>query len=163
MPKAKPADVDIRWRMVIGRSSGTSSPSCNHLQVGELGDELRDGIVELPLALFVEGHHGDGDDRFGHRGDAEDGVFPQRLTAFERLIAVAAEFHELAMAGDHHADSGIVTGIDFCLHRVVKTVQALGREADRRGGSLRKGNRCHDTLRAKFGDVADACEVRLDP
>ncbi|HTQ17771.1 MAG TPA: hypothetical protein VML93_10635, partial [Mycobacterium sp.] len=29
-----------------------------HLQVGELANERRYGVVELPLALFVEGHHG---------------------------------------------------------------------------------------------------------
>ena len=51
-----------------------------HLQIGELGNELRDGIVELPLAFFIEEQHCDGDDRFGHRGDAEDGVFSQRFS-----------------------------------------------------------------------------------
>jgi hypothetical protein len=47
-----------------------------HLQIGELGNELGDGIVELPFALFVEGHHRGADDRFGHRCNTENGVFP---------------------------------------------------------------------------------------
>jgi hypothetical protein len=48
----------------------------HHLQIRELGNKLGDGVVELPLALFVQGHHRGGDDRLGHRGDAENGVFP---------------------------------------------------------------------------------------
>ena len=101
-----------------------------HLQIGELRDELRDRIVELPFAFFIQEQHGDGDDRFGHRSDAVDGVFPQRFTASERLIAVAPRFNELAMPSDHHADSGIVTGIDLRLHCAVEAVQALRREAN---------------------------------
>src|ERR1700678_1487902 len=98
-PKARPAEDAMRWRMVIGRSSGTSLPSCNTSKSDEFRDELRDGIVELPFALFIEEQHGYGDDRFSHRRDAVDGVFAQRFTASQHLIAVAPELYQLAVAG----------------------------------------------------------------
>ncbi len=101
-----------------------------HLQIGELWDERRDGIVELPLAFFIEEQHCDGDDRFGHRSDAEDGVFSQRFPGSQRLTAVATELHELSMAGDHHAYSGVMAGIDLGLHGAVEAVQAFRTEAD---------------------------------
>jgi hypothetical protein len=101
-----------------------------YFQICELGNESGNGIVELPLAFFIKLEHGHGDGRLGHGGDAVDGVLPQRLTAPKRLIAVAPRLHELAMARDHHADSGIMAGIDLRLHCAVETVQALRREAN---------------------------------
>ena len=102
----------------------------HHLQMRELRDERRDLIVELPLALLVEGHHGDRDDRLGHRSDAEDGIFAEGLRAFEPLTAIAAELHQLAVTGDHNADAGVVAGVDLRLHGTIHAIQALGREAD---------------------------------
>src|SRR5580658_3422060 len=82
-PKAKPAEDAMRWRIVMGRSRGTSSPSFKTLRSANSGMNFVDGIVELPLTLFIEEQHCDGNDRFRHRRDAEDGVLPQRLTTFE--------------------------------------------------------------------------------
>jgi hypothetical protein len=84
------------------------------------------------LPLFIEEQHCDGDDRFGHRGNAVDGVFAQRLTPFKGLVAIEAGLYELAVAGNHDTDPGIMTSINFFLHRVIKAVQALSRESDRR-------------------------------
>jgi hypothetical protein len=40
------------------------------------------------------------------------------------------ELHKLAMAGNHHADSGVMAGVDLRLHRAVEMVQTLWREAE---------------------------------
>jgi hypothetical protein len=120
--------------MVMGRSSGTRAPSCNTFRSAN-SDKLCDGIVELPLALFIEEQHRDSDDRFSHGRDVEDGVFAKWLAAFKCLIAVWLGLYELAVAGDHHADPCITTSIDLRLHSIIETVQALGRESDRTRGS----------------------------
>jgi hypothetical protein len=96
--------------------------------IGEFGDEPGDRIVELPFALFIEEHHRDADDRLCHRGDTEDGVFAQLLASIKRLMPITLELHELAVARDHDAYPGIVTGIDLRLHRAVETVETLGGE-----------------------------------
>jgi hypothetical protein len=101
------------------------------LQICEFGDELRDRIVEFPLALFIKKKHGDGDDRFGHRGDAVYGVFAQRLTTFEGLIAIEARLYEPAVAGRHDTDPGIMTSIDLGLHSGVNAIETLGGETHR--------------------------------
>ncbi len=111
----------------------------HHLEIGELGQEFRHGIVELPLALLVEGQHGDRDHRLGHRGDAEDRILAQRRAGLERLKAVAGGLHQLAVTGDHHADPGIVAGVDLGLHRAVHAGEAFGRETD--GGGVGLGPR----------------------
>lgn len=102
----------------------------HHLEICKLGNELRYGIVELPLALFVQKEHGYSDNWLCHGGDAEDRVFTQRLTAPERLKTVLRRFHELAMACNQHADSGVVARGDLRLHRAVEAAEAFGREAD---------------------------------
>ena len=109
-----------------------------HLQIRELGDELRDGIVELPLALFIKEKHRNGDNWFGHRGDAVDGVFAQRLATFKGLEAIKARLHELAVAGHHDTDPGIMTSINLGLHGGINAVEALGGQTHRGWGSDRQ-------------------------
>jgi len=53
------------------------------------------------------------------------GVIAQGFIASERLVAVAPELYEPAMAGDHHADTGIMTGVNLGSHRAVREVQAF--------------------------------------
>ena len=50
-----------------------------HPPVGELGQQVVDGIVEPQPALLDEDQRADGDDRLGHRRDAEDRVAADRL------------------------------------------------------------------------------------
>ncbi|BCW90851.1 hypothetical protein sos41_40270 [Alphaproteobacteria bacterium SO-S41] len=59
------------------------------LKVGKFRDKLRNGIVELPLAFFVELKHGHRDDRLGHRGDPEDRVLPHGFAAVLCSIILA--------------------------------------------------------------------------
>ena len=45
-----------------------------HAKLGEFRDIFGDGVGQRDLALFDQLHERDRGDRFGHRGDAEDGI-----------------------------------------------------------------------------------------
>ena len=75
------------------------------LERGEFRNVLRERIVGVPLALFIEHHHGDAGDRFRHRIDAEDGVALERRARGEVLMPVGVDADELAVPRDHGHDS----------------------------------------------------------
>ena len=79
------------------------------LAVGsELGNVMRDGIVDADLALLVELHHGGGGDEIlGERGHVEDGVLGHRFTrGHERALTVGAMEDDMAIVADDDDRAG---------------------------------------------------------
>ena len=100
-------------------------------QLGELGDELRDGIRRPPFALFVEDHHGNACDRLGHGVDAEDGVRLHGRGSGDILLAVCPLLDDLAVARKKCHNSGKLFLIHLTLHCCVKTIESLRGKAQR--------------------------------
>ncbi len=95
-------------------------------EAGEGGDVAGDGVVELPFSFFVEHHHGDAGDGFGHGVDAEEGI------DFEG--AVGLEAGDFTVAGDEGDEAGDLFFVDEALHGGVKAGEAFGGEAEGFGG-----------------------------
>ena len=108
---------------------------CRHLEAGELRDVLGHRVIERPLALLPEHHHGHAHDRFGHRREAEDRVLRDRFLCLQILDAVGVEVHDLAVSRDERRDTGELAVIHQPAHRPLELLQPVGRETDRlRGG-----------------------------
>ena len=86
---------------------------------------LRERIVGVPLALFMEHHHGDAGDRFRHRIDAEDGVALERRARGEVLMAVGVDADKLAVPRDHGHDPRKLLIVDQLPHLAVQPAQPL--------------------------------------
>ena len=134
---SKPAVWLISCRIVIGLVCGTSPFGVGHLEAGELGDVLGHRVVERPLALLPEHHHGHAHDRLGHRRDAEDRVAGDRLLGRQILNAVGVEVDDLAVSCDERRDAGELAVVHQRAHRPLKRLQPVGREADRLRGDKR--------------------------
>jgi hypothetical protein len=115
-----------------------------HLELGEFRDVFGDRIVERPLALLVEHHHRDADNRLGHRRNAEDRVAGERFFRFEILDAVGVEGDHLAVARHERGDPGQLGLVDQRPHRLLVRLQPVGREADRLGRGQPVGGVCRD-------------------
>ena len=101
------------------------------LLVGKFRNELRDGIVEQEVAVLDQHHDADGDDRLGHREDAEDGVVRHRRGGRRALLAERVEPADLAAARDHHGRAGQGSLVDLALEGVRHALQADGRQPER--------------------------------
>ena len=102
----------------------------------ELGDVVRDGIVEVDLALVVQDHERRRRaDDFGQRREIVDGAVGGRPAA---LLLVPAQASEAllpdggAPAADDDRGAGIAAGLDAALDDVVDLGEALARHADGR-------------------------------
>jgi hypothetical protein len=76
-------DRPIRGQGIIERAVD----GAQHSAVRQLRQPPIDRLVETQHAFLHQNHRRCGHDRFGHRGDAEDGVAPHRVAAAERLGA----------------------------------------------------------------------------
>ena len=72
------------------------------LLVGKFRNEFGDGIVEQEVTFFQQHHDADGDDRLGHREDAEQRVVRHRRGCRRALPAECIEPADLAAARHHH-------------------------------------------------------------
>ena len=111
-------------------------------EVGEFGDELRDGIGGKPLAFFVKDHHGDAGDGLGHGVVAENGVFGHGGGGGQVANAVGAVVDDFAVAGEDGDGAGELLVVDLVLDGGVEALKALGGEADglgRDGGHVDGG------------------------
>ena len=97
-----------------------------HLEVGELRNVLRYGVVGEPLALLVEDHHGDTGGGLGHGVVAEDGVFGHGRGGGEIAVAVGAVLDDFAVAGEDGDGADEVFLIDLILNEFVEVFEALG-------------------------------------
>ena len=104
---------------------------CGHLEAGELGDVLGHRVVERPLALLPEHHHGHAHDRLGHRREAKDRVAGDRLLRRQILDAVRVEVDDLAVPRDERRDTGEFAVVHQRAHRLLNRLQPVDREADR--------------------------------
>ena len=100
------------------------------LEIGELGNELGDGIARQPLALFVQDEHGHAGDGLGHGVVAEDGVLRHGHAAGKVLYAVGAVVDDLAVAGEDGDRAGEFLFVDDALDKSVQALQPFGRKAD---------------------------------
>jgi hypothetical protein len=86
--------------------------------VGEGRYVHRHAVGQRELALFHQHHGRQGNDGFGHRGDAEDRVVRHRDLRFLVAEAVGLEHHDLAVARDQHDGAGQLV----VLHALVQPV-----------------------------------------
>ena len=100
------------------------------LETRELGNELRNRVVEREAALVVVRHQGDADDRLGHRVDAEDRVLLDGDPVLDVPFAVGVEVDELPLAGDHRDDTGELAVVDHAVHCGVEFGEAGRIHAD---------------------------------
>jgi hypothetical protein len=100
-----------------------------------------DRIVEAPLALFEQDHHGHAGHRLGHGIDAEDLVLRHGLTGLEAGLPVGLELDDLAVAGEQRGHAGDPAVRDDLGHGVVQALQPRAVEADgfRAGGRRQRG------------------------
>ena len=101
-----------------------------HAPPGQLGQQPIHRLVEAQHALLHEDQRRHGDDRLGHRGDADDRVARDRRAAAYRLRADRVDMGVAAPAhgGD---DAGHLAALDIARHDIVHLREA------RRGQSRR--------------------------
>ena len=87
----------------------------SNLEVLELRQILGNRCQDIELALFGQHHRRHAHDRFGHRGDAEDGVGPHGKLLFAVAVTEGAKISHLALALDQHDGAGNLAGIDIAL------------------------------------------------
>lgn len=100
------------------------------LQVGEFGNVLGHRIVQLPLALLEQDHHGDAGDRLAHGINAEDAVLLHRRAAFQLTLAGRLQLHDLAFSRHHGHDARHVATLGDCFHFGREQLEPLRRHAD---------------------------------
>ena len=122
-------------------------PAVEHLELGRVGQPVRDRRVEVELALLDQLHRAGAGDRLGHRGHVADGVLGHRHAAAELPLAEGGRIDRLLGVGDRadHADD--VAALD-------------GRAAAPRRGSprarlLREGVRREGERRARRGGAVE--------
>ena len=101
------------------------------LLVGELRNELGDGVVEDEVAVLDQHHDADRDDRLGHREDAEDAVMRHRRAGGRILPADRVEPADLAAPRHHDGGPGEGALVDLALEGIRHPLQAGAREPDR--------------------------------
>jgi hypothetical protein len=98
--------------------------------VAPLRNDPIDRIVELEIALLVEGHQRDRGDRLGHRIDAVEGVVGGRLAALAVHLAEGFEIGQVTVARDRDLAAGDLAGLDIVAVQVVgDPFEPLGGEA----------------------------------
>ena len=102
--------------------AGCSVPN---LHVGELWQELGDGIVELEMSFLVTNHCRDGSDRFRHGVNAEDGIFRDGFARLDIHLSGAVEIRILAASMDHGGKSRQSVRGDLLFHPGRNLFQAL--------------------------------------
>ena len=105
-----------------GRTGGIES--LQNLWRAQRRVDIGHRFIEPELALLDELHGGDGGDRLGHRGDAEDGI-ERHWRAVAKEARAERAFVKQALVGQRHGhDAGHVLGI----HRLAEhTVNARPR------------------------------------
>ena len=135
------------------------------LAVGtELGEIVRDWIVDADLALLVELHHGGGGNEvFGERGHVEDGVLGHGFAGgHQRALAVGAMENDMAVVANDNYSAGQLVVLDRVVDHNVDR-----REGSRRGslgGLLRDRRKTRNRDRYSkdsFAAVADHAGVAL--
>ncbi len=109
-----------------------------HLDVGELGHELRDGVVERDLAFLDEHHHRDARHRLRHRVDAEDVVPLHRVAGRGVARSHRLPVDDLPPAGHHRHDRREPAVVDVGLHGRPDAGQPLGGHPHRAGARRRQ-------------------------
>ena len=102
----------------------------DHFPLGQLRQELRDGIGDEELAVLHEHHRRHRGERLGHGVEAEDGVLGHRLAG--RLVAHAEglEVDDLALARDERHRAGDLAGLDLAAQHAADALEPLRRQAD---------------------------------
>ena len=130
------AEVDL----ALGRHGlDLAAAAARHdARVGESGNELRDRVVELKAAFFVEHHDRRRGERLGHGVDAEDRVGPHRLVAGHIRLAVDLGEGQFALA--HHAGdhAGQLSAVDPAVHPLAHAVEPRCGKPDLFGGDERQ-------------------------
>ena len=105
-----------------------------HAAVGELGEQVVDGLVQADDPLLDQRHRGDRGDRLGERRDAEDGRPVERGRIVERRRADRLDAHVVAPC-DEVGEPGHLARVDVPGHRVVQRRRSVGRQ---HGGAHRQ-------------------------
>ncbi len=97
-----------------------------NLEIRELWDVLRYGVVQPPLAFFEQHHHGDASNRLRHRVNPEDRIAGHRSTRLDILHADHINERQLSVSSQHRDDSGELAVIDERLHPGVEPFKCVG-------------------------------------
>lgn len=116
---------DGAWRgiKVVGRALRVAQ----YHPVRQFREPAVDRIVEADPAFFDEGQRGSGDDRLGHRGDADDRIAPDRCLRLLVAPAERADVGFLAVAMDERDQTGDLAAIDLTLQDRAQAFQACCR------------------------------------
>ena len=87
-----------------------------HFRIGEFGDVLGNGVVQLKAAFFIEQHDAQGGNRLAHRADAEDGIGAHGLGVLAILATGRVEPNNLAVTGDEGDSAGDFAVVDALLN-----------------------------------------------
>jgi hypothetical protein len=83
-----------------------------HLHVPNDGQHVAHRLVEADASLFDELHGRGAGDRFGHRGDAEDGIWRHRFGLVDRPDPEGSFVEDAAIVGRQRHDAGNEAGFD---------------------------------------------------
>ena len=110
------------------------------LQVGELGQILRDGIGDRELALILQHENRDTGDRLSHRGDPEQRVGRHRT--FRRDVGETGrlDVEHLILGHDGSDGAGDLVVRDHRLHRCSDAGELRALGDDRQRGGQCKGD-----------------------
>ena len=102
-------------------------------RVRELGQVLRHVIVWAELPFVDENHDGDGRDRLGHRGNAEERVLLHGRLVGEVALAHGFVIQDAIFVADQRHGTGEVAVVDELLHRGLDAAErkVLGRSEGR--------------------------------
>jgi hypothetical protein len=100
------------------------------LPIAERGEMLRHRVRDEEPAFFVEHHRGDGRERLGHGGDAEDRVGGHRRASGLVTEADRLGIGDAALPGDHDDRAGDASALDVGPQRLADAVEPRRREAD---------------------------------
>ena len=101
------------------------------LLVGELRNELGDGIAKDKMAVLDQHHDADRDDRFGHGEDAEQGVARHRRGLSRALLAERVEPADLAASRHHDRCARQGSLVDLALEGIRHALQPDGGQSKR--------------------------------
>ena len=107
-----------------------------HFQIAPLRDVLRDRVVQLERAFFVQHHQRDAGDRLAHRIDAENRVARDRRRAFDVAFAVGEEMRLFAVARNQAQIAGQLAAVDVTFDERLDVAEFFVREAECHGASV---------------------------
>ncbi len=113
------------------------------LEIGEGRNIARNGIRDQELAFLGEHHRRNRDDRFCHRGNAEDRVRRHHRAVLAIAVTERLKTRDLSAPRDQHHRAGHEAFVDVGLQGIADALQALRRQSDIFGFVRPRHFECH--------------------